>query len=179
MRNEARAHEFDVQALFVAVDIRRRHEELSWAGAAAEMWRLSSDLNARLQDHPISPSTLSGMACRGDTTCHDALIMLRWLGRTPEEFIATPHPDTTGVAMPAADTAHRLRWDLVALHAALDDLRGERGATWQQAAHRLHCSPSQLTGLSKAKFATGMRLAMRICQRLGRPAADFIYVADW
>jgi hypothetical protein len=27
--------------------------------------------------------------------------------------------------------------------------------------------------------AIGLRLAMRICQALGRPAADFIYAADW
>jgi hypothetical protein len=37
-----------------------------------------------------------------------------------------------------------------------------------------------LTGLRTAKFATGMGLAMRITQGLGRPpAADFVYVANW
>ncbi|MGD0561044.1 MAG: helix-turn-helix transcriptional regulator [Streptosporangiaceae bacterium] len=179
MRYGARSRDFDVQALFVALDERRRREGLSWAGAAADMWRLSAELNERRQDHPISPSTLTGMAPRGDTTCQHALVMLRWLGRAPEEFIATPHSDTVGVALPVADSGHRLRWDLVALHGALNEMRGERGATWQQAAQRLRCTPSQLTGLPRAKYATGMRLAMRICQGLGRPSTDFICVAEW
>jgi hypothetical protein len=30
-----------------------------------------------------------------------------------------------------------------------------------------------------ARFATGMDLAMRIVQWLGRPAADFVYAATW
>jgi DNA-binding XRE family transcriptional regulator len=119
------------------------------------------------------------MARRGNTTCQHALVMLRWLGQAPEEFIATPREGTAGVPLPSADSAHRVRWDLVALHAALNEVRTERGATWPQTAQRLHCTQSQLTGLPKAKFATNMRLAMRICQVLGRPSADFIYAADW
>jgi len=172
--------EFDVQALFAALDERRLREGLSWPGAAAEMWGMSAELNLRLERyHPISASTLTGMPRRGNTSCQHALVMLRWLGKPPEEFIATPHEATAGVPLPSADSAHRLRWDLVALHAALNEARGERGATWEQTARRLHCTPSQLTGLPKAKFATNMRLAMRICQALGRPSADFIYPADW
>jgi hypothetical protein len=42
-----------------------------------------------------------------------------------------------------------------------------------------HSTPNQLTGLRNAKFATSMRLAMRITQALHRPAADFVYVAEW
>ena len=37
----------------------------------------------------------------------------------------------------------------------------------------------QLTGLKTARYATGMVLAMRITQWVGRPAADFIYMARW
>ena len=52
--------------------------------------------------------------------------------------------------------------------------------TWaEQLAHELRCTPSQLTGLRTAKFATSMTLAMRITQWLDRPAADFIYSARW
>ncbi len=43
----------------------------------------------------------------------------------------------------------------------------------------LHCTPNQLTSLRNAKFATSMRLAMRITQALHRPAAEFVYVAEW
>lgn len=170
---------FDVQALFVALDERRRRERLSWSRAAAQMWELSADLNAQRDDHPISPSTVSNLARRGDASCQHALVMLRWLERVPEDFIAEPHPQTRGVSLPHADPAHRLRWDLAALYAALDQERNARAATWQQVAQRLYCSVNQLTGLPTAKYATGMRLAMRICQGLRRPSADFIYAADW
>jgi DNA-binding XRE family transcriptional regulator len=143
------------------------------------MWELSAVMNARREDHPISPSTISNMSQSRDASCQHALIMLRWLGRPPEDFIAEPYPATVGVPLPAADAEHRLRWNLLALYNALNDARRKRGASWQETAQRLHCSPHQLTGLRTAKFATSMRLAMRICQALRRPSADFIYAADW
>ena len=165
-------HGFDVQAFFAAVDAQRVDRGLGWGAAAREMWQMSAELNrARGADHPISPATISGVGKRGNTSCQHALIMLRWLGRPPEDFIAKPHPSTVGVPLPAADSAHRLRWDLVALEAALNEARRERRATWEQTARRLHCTIHQLTGLRTAKFATGMRPAMRICQALGHPAA--------
>ncbi|WP_236796377.1 hypothetical protein [Amycolatopsis sp. GM8] len=61
----------------------------------------------------------------------------------------------------------------------MNEARTGRGASWAQTAPRLHCTPSQLTGLRTAKFATSMRLAMRICQGLRRPAADFVHPAGW
>ena len=105
--------------------------------------------------------------------------MLRWLGRPPEDFVPGARPGTLGVPLPPAGTDQRPRWDLVALYEALNAERIERGATWQQAARSLRCTPSQLTGLRTAKFATSMRVAMRICQSLGRPAADFVHPATW
>ena len=171
--------EFDVGALFAALDERRRGEGLSWTGVANEIWQLSAVLNDKRHDHPIAPATLSGMAKRGNTSCQHALFVLRWLGAAPEDFIAEPHPATVGVPLPETDSAHRLRWSLTGLHTALDKARTARGATWEQAARRLSCTPSQLTGLRTAKFATGMRLAMRITQNLGKPAADFVYISTW
>ena len=168
-----------MQAFFAAVEDRRGAELLSWAAVARSIWQESADLNAQREDHPISASTISGLGRRGDVSCQHALFVLRWLDRPPEDFIAEPRPGTAGVALPATDAAHRLRWDLLALYDALNASRLERGATWGAAAIRLHCTPNQLTGLRTAKFATSMRLAMRICQGLGRPAADFVYPADW
>lgn len=48
----------------------------------------------------------------------------------------------------------------------------------RETAARLGRTPSQLTGLRTARYATNMRVAMRITQALRRPAADFIYPAD-
>jgi hypothetical protein len=170
---------FNVQLLYEALDAQRTLEGLSWAGAARSIWAESAALNAQRGDHPISTSTITGMPRRGDISCQHALFFLRWLDRSPEDFIASPRPGTTGVPLPRTDPAHRLRWDLAALYEALNAARVGRGATWALTADRLHCSPNQLTGLRTAKFATSMRLAMRICQSLRRPAADFVYVSRW
>lgn len=170
-------HGFDAQAFFAAVDTRRRDEQLSWPALATVIWEQSRALNGRRKDHPISSATIRKMG--EGVSCQHALFLLRWLGVPPETFIAAPQPGTAGVPLPAADEAHRLRWNLKKTYAALNTARTARGSTWQQAADSLHCTPSQLTGLRTAKFATSMRLAMRITQALRRPAADFVYVSEW
>jgi hypothetical protein len=146
---------------------------------AAAIWEQSRLLNDRRRDHPISPATIRKIAEGRGLSCQHALFLLRWLGVPPETFIAVPQPDTAGIPLPLADQSHRLRWNLRKLYATLNAARIARDATWQQAADRLHCAPSQITGLRTAKFATSMQLAMRICQALHRPAADFVYVAEW
>jgi len=167
---------FDPEAFFSAVDARRRDRQLSWPALAAVIWDQSRVLNERRNDHPISPATIRHLA--EGVSCQHALFLLRWLGVPPETFIAAPQPGTA-VPLPVPDEAHRLRWNLKKLYGVLNAARTRRGATWQQAADRLHCTPNQLTGLRTAKFATGMQLAMRITQALHRPAADFVYVAEW
>jgi hypothetical protein len=170
---------FDLEAFFAAVDARRRDRQLSWPALAKTIWQQSSLLNERRGDHPISPATIRHLSEGRGLSCQHALFVLRWLEVPPEMFIATPQPGTVGVPLPPADAAHRLRWKLSALYGALNAARSARDATWLQAAERLGCTPSQLTGLRSAKFATSMTLAMRITQALHRPAADFIYAARW
>ncbi|MGH9718376.1 MAG: hypothetical protein ACRD4R_16835 [Candidatus Acidiferrales bacterium] len=170
---------FDLQAFFAAVDARRREQQLSWPGLATAIWQQSHLLNDRRKDHPISPATIRKMSEGRGLSCQHSLFLLRWMDVPPETFIAAPQPGTAGVPLPRADEAHRLRWSLKKLYVTLDAARTARGATWKQTAARLHCTPSQLTHLRTAKYATGMRLAMRITQALHRPAADFIYVAEW
>ena len=170
--------EFDVQALFEALDTQRVARGLTWRGVADELWRQSAELNDRRKDHPISPATLTGMAARGDTTCQHALFMLRWLGRSPESFLSggTVAYDTD---LPAVGPDRRLRWHLRRTYEALDGRRREEQLTWPELASLLRCTPSQLTGIRTARFAIGMRLAMRIVQWLERPAADFVYAGRW
>jgi hypothetical protein len=181
---------FDVSALYAALDDKRTQLGLSWQGVANQLWELSSDLNdRRRRDHPISPSTLTNMAKNPRTSCQHALFMLRWLGRTPESFLAGAndegatddggHDDPDRFALPAAGLDRRLRWALKLLYASMDEKRRQDGLTWPALAATLGCSPNQLTGLRTAKFAAGMDLAMRIVQWLGRPAADFVYPAKW
>jgi hypothetical protein len=175
--------EFDGRALYAALDAKRQAEGLSWPGATTAIWEMSPVLNGAreargLANHPISPSTLQSLGKRGDTTCQHALFFLRWLERTPESFLAGAALDA-GAPLPACGPDRRPRWDLKALHAGLNEARASAGATWAQAAHILRCQPGQLTGLKTARFATGMGLAMRITQWVGRPAADFVHPARW
>jgi hypothetical protein len=170
---------FDASALYQALDARRRELELSWKGVADQIWDLSSELNNRRTDHPISPSTLTNMARKPRTSCQHALFMLRWIGRTPESFLPGATGDDQRFALPPAGPDRRLRWALKLLYAVMDEKRREEGLTWPTLAAVLGCSPNQLTGLRTAKFATGMDLAMRIVQWIDRPAADFVYPAAW
>jgi hypothetical protein len=119
------------------------------------------------------------MPKRGATSSQHALFMLRWLERTPESFLAGEGRSPTEAPLPAAGPDRRLRWNLRTLHAALDERRRAQQLTWRQLAAIIGCTPSQLTGLRTARFATGMNVAMRVVQWLERPAADFVYPATW
>jgi hypothetical protein len=182
---------FDVTALYAALDEKRTSLGLSWTGVAGQLWALSSELNDRRKDHPISPSTLTNMAKNPRISCQHALFMLRWLERTPESFLvgwssgsgtgsgSGSSGDDERFALPVTGPDRRLRWALKLLYASMDEKRREEGLTWSGLATVLGCTPSQLTGLRTAKFATGMDLAMRIVQWLGRPAVDFVYQSTW
>jgi hypothetical protein len=172
--------DFDCVALFKAMDTKRISQGLSWPQVADEIWKMSSDLNDRRHDHPISPSTIIGMSKRGDTSCQHALFFLRWLGSSPESFLTESEAKLrTKVSLAKASSDERLRWDLHELYEEVNVRRQELQMTWPQLARVLHCTPSQLTVLRIVRFAIGMNLAMRIVQWLDRPAADFIYRAHW
>jgi hypothetical protein len=170
---------FDIAALYSALDDKRTRLGISWQMVANQLWELSSDLNDRRRDHPISPSTLKNMANNPRISCQHALFMLRWLGRSPESFLKGATGDDERFALPVVGPDRRLRWALKLLYASMDETRRQAGLTWRALAVILSCNPNQLTGLRTAKFATGMDLAMRIVQWMGRPAADFVYPASW
>jgi hypothetical protein len=178
---------FDAQALYRALDAQRVERELTWPGVARELWEMSSELAKRRgEDHPIAASTLTNVAKRGDTSCQHALFMLRWLGRAPEDFVPGAAA-ATRAPLPTAGPDRRLRWHLHAtshnnapgLYEALDERRRELGLAWPELARELRCGASQLTGLRTARFAVRMTLAMAITQWLKRPAAHFVYAAQW
>lgn len=173
-----RTADFDAGALYQALDAQRIALGLSWTGVAREIWNQSRVLNARRHDHPLSPSTLTGMRARRATSCQHALAMLRWLRRVPEEFVAGCAVGARH-ALPEAGPDRRLRWSLPNLYVALDVRRAERGMTWLALAGEIGCSANQLTGIRTAKYAIDMRLAMRIVAWLDRPAADFVYASEW
>src|SRR5262249_15487441 len=163
--------EFDIHAMFIAIDTRRVERGLSWPNLARVLWDQSVGLNQERRDHPISPATLTGIDRRGDCTCQHALFILRWLGWPPDAFLSPIPSETSRAALPKTDEHHRLRWDLSALYDALNERRREQRLTWRRLADELRCTEHQLTGIRTARFAIGMRLIMRIVQWLEQPAA--------
>ena len=169
---------FDCGALFGALDAQRRDRGLGWYELADELWRQSSDLNAQRADHPLCGGAVARLQVRNATSCQYALFMLRWLRRAPEDFLTGRVVDVGDVALPAAGTESRLRWNLNQLYSALNEQRRNCHLTWAELAAELDCTPSRLTNLRTARFAD-MDLAMRVTQWLGRPAAEFIHPAQW
>jgi hypothetical protein len=171
--------DFDALASYEAMDRQRIARGLSWRQVADQIWELSTELNRRRNDHPISPSTITGIARRGDTTCQHALFFLRWLDRSPESFLETPPANLESTRLPAAGPDARLRWNLAALYDALNRRRQERQLTWHDLARQLRCSERQLAGIRSARYAIGVRLAMKVVVWLEQPAATFVYPAFW
>jgi hypothetical protein len=169
---------FDFAAFFAAFDAERRERGLGWYEFADELWQQSSELNAQRMDHPLCGGAVSRLGARGATSCQYALFMLRWLGRSPEEFLSGPVVDVGGVGLPESGPESRLRWDLNQLYTAVNEKRRARGLTWSGLAQELGCTPSRLTNLRTARMAD-MELTMRVTQWLGRPAAEFIHAAQW
>jgi hypothetical protein len=168
----------DFDAFFVALDTQRRARGLGWYELADELWQQSSELNERLDDHPLCGGAVSRLQARGATSCQYALFMLRWLCQPPEDFLTGPVVDVGDVRLPEAGADARLRWNLNQLYTALNEQRNDRRLTWTGLAQALDCTPSRLTNLRMARLAD-LDLAMRLTQWLGQPAAAFIHPAQW
>jgi hypothetical protein len=169
---------FDGAALIDALDAQRAEHDLGWSALADTLHQQSADLNDDLSDHALCPGALVRTAKRGTMSCQYALILLRWIGRAPEDFLTGPVVDVGDPHLPEAGSDSRLRWDLPQLHAELDERRRQHGLTWVELAEQLGCTPSRLTNLRAARLAD-MDLTMRITQWLGRPAATFVHPARW
>ena len=166
----ARLEDFDIAALYAALDEQRQARGLTWAGATREINRPE----ARPVLHPISVSSVTGTRNGRGGEGNIVLQMLLWLDRTPESFVPDhPAPSTPDKLLPQPPPDRRLRWDVPALHAALNEKRQERGMTWKQIADEIGgFTPAMLTGLAKARHI-GFPRVMRLVIWLDRPAASF------
>ncbi len=169
---------FDGDALIRALDAQRADRGLDWNGLADVLYEQSSELNAELDGNHLCQGALVRTAHRGTMSCQYAVIILRWIDRAPEEFLLRPSVAVGETRLPVAGPDARLRWDLPALHAALDEHRRRQGLTWAALAGELDCTASRLTNLKTGRLAD-MDLTMRITQHLRRPAAAFIQPSRW
>ena len=167
--------DFDIEALYAALDAQRQARGISWQQVVREMNALSERVPAR---PTISASTLTGMRNRAVIEGDGVLQMLRWLDRTPESFVPG-HPVAAEAAkLPDVGPYQILRFDTGRLYAALDAQRRDRGMTWNEVASEIGgFSAAGLTRLSKGG-RTGFPHVMRMTRWLRLPAACFMRAFD-
>jgi hypothetical protein len=161
---------FDLHALFTALDSERQARSLSWNGLTREINPLFRDVPC----HPIATSTITGLKEKREVIGNAALQMLVWLDRTPESFMPA-HEDSAKPAevLPRLPPDRILRFDTPAIFSALDAVRVERGLSWRQVAEEIGgVSAAQLTRFAKGT-GIGIVAVGRIAQWLGRPVASF------
>lgn len=169
--------DFDVCALYAALDAQRQARGLSWQRVALEINRSSQRVPAR----SLSASTIASMHTKRSVEGDGVLQMLIWLRRTPESFVPGPCeivPETA--SLPSIGPHQVLRFDARALYQALNSRRLARGLTWTQLALELGgFSASSLTRLAKAGGRVAFPQVMRLTRWLGAPAAHFTRISNW
>ena len=121
--------DFDLKALYDALDEQRRSREMSWAAVAREISRFNTE------GHPIATSTITGLKNRALGEGDGILQMLLWLRRTPESFVpGFTEADAERFRLRELGNEQILRWDTKALHSALNAQRQARGLTWKEVA---------------------------------------------
>src|SRR4051794_39832040 len=98
--------DFDLKALYGALDERRRIRHMSWTAVAAEVNRHRTRLR------PIAVSTITSLSTKPVGEGDGILQMLLWLGRPPESFV----PGFAGIndrsfQLPDLVRGQILRWD--------------------------------------------------------------------
>jgi hypothetical protein len=163
-------NDFDMAALFHALDAQRRARGLSWQQATDE---INSPFR-HVPSRPIAVSTVKGMLNKVAVEGNVMLQVLLWLDRTPESFV--PGMEQSGQPLPKLPPGRILRWYPPAIYAALQHKRTQLGLTWHQVAEEVGATQVQLTGLAKARHV-GFPHVMRLVQWIGLPATDFMFAA--
>jgi hypothetical protein len=167
--------DFDLGALYAALDARRHALGISWQQVVREV----NALFERAPVRPITPSTVTGMRNRAVVEGDGVLQMLRWLDRTPESFVPGDQEVAAEAArLPDVGPHQILRFDTRKLYLALDAQRIERDMTWRQVGEEIGgLNAAGLTRLSKGG-RTGFPQVMRMTRWLGHPAACFTRAFD-
>lgn len=162
--------DFDLQALYAALDERRRQLGLTWAGAMRQINAGGPVAAAR----PVATSTITSVKTKQLAEADGVLQMIRWLGLAPENFIQDCPPHLLeAAALPAVAANEILRFDTRKLHEAIDAERKRRKITWQQVARETGVADSHARGLSRGG-RTAFPAVMRLTAWLDRPATDFV-----
>jgi hypothetical protein len=164
--------DFDLKALYEALDEQRRSRNMTWTAVTREVNRFKTG------GHPIATSTITGLRNKAAGEGDGILQMLLWLHRTPESFVpGFPDADAERFRLREAGIDQTLRWDTKGIHAALNAKRQALDMSWMDVSRQIGgCTPNMLTNLSKGG-RIGFPGVMRIVAWLGQPAAMFTRVS--
>ena len=166
--------EFDLRALYAALDAERQARSLSWAQATREISRQPAGSTRT----GMSTSTITGIRARTNVEADGVLQMLQWLGRSPESFVpGHPLAQAQTACLPQVAADRVLRFDTKAIHDAIDAERTRRNLSWVEVAKEMCVPASSLTYLARGS-RTSFPQVMRIVRWLGRPAACFTWAAS-
>lgn len=165
---------FDLHALYEALDERRRSLDLTWAAVTTEVNRHRTRLR------PIAASTIASLKDKRVAEGDAVLQMLIWLERPPESFMpGVANAGGPDFRLPQLRRGQILRWNTPALHRALDARRRDRGLTWAELARDVGgFTPGMLTNLASGPHI-GFPRVMRLVRWLGKPAVSFTRIAQW
>ena len=167
-----KADDFDLSALFQALNAQRQSRGLTWAQVSGEI----NDVGPIVRRHPIASSTITGLRTKRLAEGDGVLQMLRWLGRAPESFmLGLPEP-LAAASLPAAERRQVLRFDTRKLHESLDERRRSRGLSWPDLEAETGVAASHMRGLKKGG-RTAFPGVMRLTRWLRQPAAAFIHLS--
>lgn len=163
---------FEMKRLYETLDRARLDRGLTWAELVAEI-NIAFEGTPSI---PISVGTVRGMEEKQSVTSAVVLQVLRWLGRTPESFLAGNIETVPSEFLPSAGRGRVLRFDTRLIHAELNIERQRRDMDWKQVARELPgFSESMLTNLANGPLI-GFPRVMLLTQWVGRPAAHFVRV---
>jgi hypothetical protein len=153
--------DFDVIALWEAVDEQRGGRDLTWSAVTRTLGWMSQDTIARMRE-------------RGTATCNHVLPMIQWVGRTPESFTVDPDGAVHELLPEPGERGWRWWWRHRDLATELAARQQERGLSAKQLAAELGLSNSPLTTLKRLRYGPPIGLAMIVARWLQRSAASFL-----
>jgi hypothetical protein len=166
--------DFDLKALYAALDAERQARGLTWAQTTREI----NSVGPAIKPHPIATSTITGLKSTPIAEAAGVLQMLRWLGRAPESFVRGLPPAFASATLPAAGAQEVLRFDTTRLYESLDSQRRMRDLTWRDVAHETAVPESHMRGLKRGG-RTGFPFVMRLTVWLRQPASSFIRLSAY
>jgi len=161
--------DFDLKALYAALDQQRQARGMTWAAAARDI-SAAGPVPAR---RPVASSTITSLRTKALAEADGVLQMLGWLGRAPESFVPGLPPALAASTLPTVDARAVLRFDTRKLYEALAVARDACGFTWSETAAATGVPASHMRGLASGG-RTAFPLVMRLTRWLQEPASRFV-----